>query len=154
MTLKVFVYGTLKPGERNYPIYCQDKVIEAIRAYTHGQLYHLSLGYPAMIVGTQKVQGYLLTLADETVLEKLDYLEDYHPLRSPQDNHYSRQTLSIYSLTGETLGDAWGYLMTVQKIQQLGGKLIPSGWWTENGDYSDNITEQRGEFPLLDGSKQ
>ncbi|HAC63172.1 MAG TPA: hypothetical protein DCF68_06430 [Cyanothece sp. UBA12306] len=133
--MKVFVYGTLKPGECNYRSYCQKKVIEIIKAYTYGQLYHLSLGYPAMTRGNQKVQGYLLKFFDDTVLQKLDDLEDYYPLRSPQDSQYLRQNLVIYSPIGELLGEAWGYLMTVEKIKQLGGKLITSGWWTQDKDY-------------------
>ncbi len=30
--LRVFVYGTLKPGEANYQKYCAGKVVEAKRA--------------------------------------------------------------------------------------------------------------------------
>lgn len=87
-----------------------------------------------MTEGDNKAIGFLLTFADEGVLERLDELEDYHPQRSPQDNEYERQKLPIYDLSGEPLGEAWGYLMALEKVRQLGGVLVPSGWWTTIGD--------------------
>ncbi len=75
---KVFVYGTLKPREINYSYYCQGKVIEEIRAFISGQLYHLPVfGYPAAIPGEGKIEGFLLTFADNRFLADLDELEDY-----------------------------------------------------------------------------
>lgn len=129
--MNVFVYGTLKPGERNYPIYCQTQVIQICQAYTYGHLYHLKLGYPAMTVGDQKVRGYLLTFADEAILTSLDRLENYQPQRSPQKNQYLRKKLPIYAATEEFLGDAWGYVMTFSKVMTYQGTLIESGWWTQ-----------------------
>ncbi len=128
--LRVFVYGTLKPEESNYLLHCEGYVIEKVRAYAEGELYHLKLGYPAMIVGEGKVHGYLLTFWDSTRLKQLDDLEGYNPYRSPQDNEYLRRSLPIYTMTGNSLGEAWTYVMTLAKIQELGGTLIHSGWWT------------------------
>ncbi|NET53980.1 MAG: gamma-glutamylcyclotransferase, partial [Merismopedia sp. SIO2A8] len=42
---KVFVYGTLKPGEVNYDQYCASKVVEEIRAIAFGELFDLPIGY-------------------------------------------------------------------------------------------------------------
>ncbi len=42
--LRVFVYGTLKPGEVNYQKYCNGKVVEQERALTLGQLFALQDG--------------------------------------------------------------------------------------------------------------
>jgi gamma-glutamylcyclotransferase (GGCT)/AIG2-like uncharacterized protein YtfP len=128
--LKIFVYGTLKPGEYNYQYYCAGKVVEAIKAYTWGQLYHLTLGYPALTTGNDKVTGFLLTFADKEILKSLDELEDYCPQRSPQENEYQRQKIPVYDLAGQSLGKAWGYVMALEKVQQFGGVLVPSGWWT------------------------
>lgn len=125
---KIFVYGTLKPGEINYPYFCADQVIESTRVWTKGRLYDLSVGYPAMTPGTGRVDGFLLVLA--TPLEILDELEDYHPGKPPQDNEYYRQKTFVYRLGGEPVGEAWGYFMTDEKIQQLGGVWLPGGWWT------------------------
>jgi gamma-glutamylcyclotransferase (GGCT)/AIG2-like uncharacterized protein YtfP len=130
--LKVFVYGTLKPGEENYHCYCASHVIEAKKAYTWGRLYHLPLGYPAMTTGKSKVIGFLLTFSNQEILKSLDELEDYSSLRSPQDNEYERQKIPVYDLSGEPLDEAWSYVMTACKVKQLKGVLVPSGWWSFN----------------------
>ena len=127
---KIFVYGTLKPGEVNYSYFCAAQVIEATRVYTRGRLYHLPIGYPAMSSGTSRVDGFLLVLANHDSLAILDRLEDYHPDKPPQDNEYNRRKTQIYRLSGEPFGEAWGYFMVQKKIQQLGGVWLPSGWWS------------------------
>ncbi len=137
--LKIFVYGTLKPGETNYQRYCAGKVVEAKRAIAFGQLFDLPLGYPAMTLGDSPVQGFLLTFADPNVLSILDELEDYDPQRLPEENEYYRQQIDIYSPTGQALGLAWVYLMTSKQVQYLEGIPIPSGWWS---GYVDNLTPE------------
>ncbi len=128
---KVFVYGTLKPGEFYYPRYCAGKVVEEKPAIAMGQLYHLpSLGYPAMIPGENQVQGCLLTLANAATLYHLDELEDYEPHRQPEQNEYNRYQIEIYDLTGQSLGRAWAYFMTLEKVQHYQGILIASGCWS------------------------
>jgi gamma-glutamylcyclotransferase (GGCT)/AIG2-like uncharacterized protein YtfP len=127
--MKVFVYGTLKPGEQNYPTYCEGKAIAVQPAYTYGKLYHLCLGYPAMTIGTEKVTGYLLTFADESNLIELDELEDFDPQGLPENNEYQREIVPIYDLEDRSLGKAWGYLMNLKKIEAFGGIFLPSGWW-------------------------
>jgi gamma-glutamylcyclotransferase (GGCT)/AIG2-like uncharacterized protein YtfP len=127
--MKVFVYGTLKPGEQNYPAYCEGKAIVVQPAYTYGKLYHLCLGYPGMTVGTEKVQGYLLTFADESNLVELDELETFDPQGLPENNEYQREMIPIYDLEDRYLGQAWGYLMDLEKIETFQGVFIPSGWW-------------------------
>lgn len=126
----VFVYGTLKPGEKNYLSYCAGRTMAETKAYTLGHLYHLPLGYPAMAFGKQKVEGYLLTFPNTSILTSLDELEDYQPDRSPNLNEYNRQQVFVYSLTADVLGKAWVYLMNLEKIQQAQGKFINSGCWS------------------------
>lgn len=128
---KVFVYGTLKPGESNYFPYCAGKVLEEIEAYTLGELYHLCLGYPGMTLGDSQIRGFVLTFAEEGILASLDALESYDPRRSPQENEYNRQKIPVYSSDNKPLGRVWGYVMSVEKVKQLGGVLVPSGWWTQ-----------------------
>ena len=129
-TIKVFVYGTLKPGEINYQRYCALTVVEERRAIAIGQLYDLRLGYPAMTLGDSQVQGFLLTFADASILRYLDELEDYNPNRKPEENEYNRQQIEVYDLEGRSLGLAWVYLMTLEQVQSLKGVLIPSGSWS------------------------
>jgi gamma-glutamylcyclotransferase (GGCT)/AIG2-like uncharacterized protein YtfP len=128
--LKVFVYGTLKPGEANYQHYCAGKVVEEQSAIAFGQLYDLPLGYPAMTIGESPVQGFLLTFADSSILTALDELEDYNPNRLPQENEYERKQIEIYNLPGQSIGRAWTYLMTPEQVERLGGVLLRSGWWS------------------------
>ncbi|MEB3180692.1 MAG: gamma-glutamylcyclotransferase [Nostocaceae cyanobacterium] len=132
--LKVFVYGTLKPGEVNYPRYCAGKVVEAQRAYTYGKLFSLPLGYPAMTTGNNHVHGYLLAFADSNILFSLDQLEDYDPARPAAENEYNRQQIEIYALQGHSLGQTWAYLMSINQVYQMGGILQPDGWWSSCGN--------------------
>lgn len=128
--IKVFVYGTLKPGEANYNSYCEGKVIAATKAYTFGQLYALPMGYPGMTEGNGKVEGFLLTFDNPKILASLDRLEDYEETRSPQINEYYRQQVAIYDLSGGFLDYAWAYFMTKAKVIHFQGILLSSGWWT------------------------
>lgn len=129
MSIRVFVYGTLNPGEINYQRYCEGKIVSAQPAIALGELFDLPLGYPAMIPGNSPVRGFLLTFTDPTLLTVLDELEDYNPQRNPEDNEYSRQQVTIYDLANQSLGEAWIYLMQPERVQRLGGKLITSGCW-------------------------
>lgn len=127
--LKIFVYGTLKPGESNYLRYCSGKVVQSQVAIALGRLFELPMGYPAMTKGAGWVQGSLLGFQTWQMLEQLDYLEDYNPNRSPDKNLYNRQQIEVFNLNQQPLGDAWVYLMSSAKIQRLGGVFLPQGHW-------------------------
>lgn len=127
--LKIFVYGTLKPGGSNYSAYCSGKVMQAQAVIAQGILFELPAGYPAMTLGAGWVQGSLLWFQDRQMLEQLDYLEDYDPSRSPDKNLYHRQQIQVFDPSQQPLGDAWVYLMSPAKIQCLGGIFLPEGHW-------------------------
>lgn len=137
--VRVFVYGTLKPGEASYSIYCSHKVVDAQRAVALGELFALPMGYPAMITGEDAVHGYLLSFADRSILHALDELEDYQPTRQNSENLYNRQEIEIYNLQGLFFGYAWVYLMSLEQVHHLGGIPQPSGWWSGCG-----LTAKRG----------
>lgn len=101
-------------------------------AIAHGQLYHLSLGYPGMILGDGQVQGFLLTFTDSTIFDSLDELEDYNPNRRPEDNEYNREQIKVYDLAEQSLELAWVYFMTPEKVKNFQGILIPSGCWSSD----------------------
>jgi gamma-glutamylcyclotransferase (GGCT)/AIG2-like uncharacterized protein YtfP len=128
--VKVFVYGTLKPGESNYQHYCGAKVVTATTATVKGQLFALPVGYPAMVLDEGIVQGYLLTFNTPHILQHLDPLEGHDPQRPPENNFYNRKQLEVYTPQGEPLGLAWAYFMTLDQVEQIGGVLIPDGCWT------------------------
>lgn len=142
--LKVFVYGTLKPGEQYYDRYCAGKVIQQQQAMAYGELFDFpQLGYPAMTTGSSRVYGVVLTFADASSLEQLDELEDYQPNRPPEQNEYIRVPIETFSpdisdhsnsldhpSDDQSLGWAWVYLMERRQAEQLGGVRVPQGNWT------------------------
>jgi len=127
--IKVFVYGTLKPGEANYKRYCAGQVAAETSAIAYGQLFALPAGYPAMTPGDNVVQGFLLEFTNPAILTILDRLEDYDPNRPSNQNLYDRQEIQVFTPDKEPLGTAWVYLMTVEQAHHYGGVLLPSGWW-------------------------
>ncbi len=127
--LRVFVYGTLKPGEANYQKYCAGKVLDATPAITLGELFALPMGFPAMTLGDRPVYGYLLSFTNPEILMALDELEDYQPARDASENLYYRQMIEIYDLEERSLGCAWVYLMTKESICQLEGVVLTDGCW-------------------------
>jgi len=131
--VRVFVYGTLKPGEANYQKYCAGKVLNAKRAVILGKLFALPMGYPAITLGQNQVHGYLLSFSDPEILQALDYLEDYQPNRPSSENLYNRQQVEAYTQQGEALGWAWFYLMNLELVNQLNGTLLADGWWSGCG---------------------
>lgn len=128
----VFVYGTLKPGEVNYPRYCGERVERIVAARTCGRLFDLPLGYPAAVAEGYEhgwVSGYLLLFGDRGVLAALDRLEDYQPGRSPQANEYQRRFVPVCSPVGCYLGYAWAYFMLPARVRAYGGRLLGAGVW-------------------------
>jgi gamma-glutamylcyclotransferase (GGCT)/AIG2-like uncharacterized protein YtfP len=129
--VKVFVYGTLKPGEANYQAYCADRPLNVRTCYALGELYHLpARGYPAMTDGARHIQGCLLTFPDPNILIELDRLEDYQSERAPVDNEYQRELIEVYDRLDQPLDRAWVYLMEPNKVRQLQGILVLSGSWS------------------------
>ncbi len=139
--MKVFVYGTLKPGEPFFQVFLGARVLTWQPAKTRGCLFHLPLGYPALVVdraadliqGEGWVAGSLLEFAPtdgSAVLSALDVFEEYEATRSPAENQYERQLRAVFAPTGESLGVAWMYVMQRDRVQQLEGIPIPSGVWS------------------------
>jgi gamma-glutamylcyclotransferase (GGCT)/AIG2-like uncharacterized protein YtfP len=146
--LQVFVYGTLKPGESNYNRYCEGNVLSVEPAIAPGKLYDFpQLGYPGMMrvesadlaTHLATVQGVILSFADPNILKILDELEDYDQTRSPDQNEYLRQTITVTCrgaiATPKTIlkniqKTVWVYVMTHDTIQKLGGIWLPDGIWT------------------------
>ncbi|MHC5758746.1 gamma-glutamylcyclotransferase family protein [Nostoc sp.] len=130
---RVFVYGTLKPGEANYKRYCTGKVVDVKRAFVQGKLFALPMGYPAMTLGDGQVYGYLLSFFNPKILNELDVLEDYQPNRQTPENLYNREIIEVYEPQSLSSSWAWVYLMTLQQVDQLGGFVQPDGWWSGCG---------------------
>lgn len=147
--LDVFVYGTLKPGERNHQI-CASSVVEARPAIASGQLYALPLGYPSMTLGTGTVHGVILSFADAGILDVLDAYEQHDPeafrCHAPDlsiaQYQYDRVQIKTYDQAQRFLGCAWSYVMSLEQIQRLGGIWLPDGQWQPPHNTS--------EYPFLE----
>ncbi|MDZ7969045.1 MAG: gamma-glutamylcyclotransferase [Nostoc sp. DedSLP03] len=131
--VRIFVYGTLKPGEANYKRYCASKVVDVKTAIVQGKLFALPMGYPAMTLGDSQVYGYLLSFSNPKILNELDVLEDYQPNRLTPENLYNRHIIEVYEPQSLSYSWAWVYLMTLEQVEQLGGLLQPNGWWSGCG---------------------
>ena len=144
MTLNVFVYGTLKPGGRYHAAYCREHLLEAVPAIAPGILYHLPHPhhYPAMTQGDRPVRGFLLRFSNNTVLSKLDALEDYDPNRATKDNLYDRRLIttqitpplpntnsSVPTQKEAQTVLAWAYFMESDTVRALGGIQVESNNW-------------------------
>ncbi len=147
--MDVFVYGTLKRGERNHDRFCQG-VIRIREATIHGWLYNLPFGFPALAapeesvlaVGTLDysadaerqvatipeevpirgdiVHGELLTFDDPLArLPALDGLEGFRP---DEDCLYRRVLIPVRADDG--MQAAWAYA-----IERASGEYLPGGRW-------------------------
>lgn len=134
----VFVYGTLKPGEKKHHV-CASHVVASKPAIANGCLYALPFRYPAMTLEAGIVHGTVLSFSNETILEALDAYERhdpaefyaYAPKQRLEHNEYDRQKITVYDQTKQELGQAWTYLMTKEQVQRLGGIFLPDGQWSQ-----------------------
>jgi gamma-glutamylcyclotransferase (GGCT)/AIG2-like uncharacterized protein YtfP len=126
---KVFVYGTLKPGNRLYPA-IGGFVEDSIEGYTAGVMYSAShRGFPYVVFNDDKaepptIMGFVLTFDPsmiEFVLRELDAIEG-HPA------HYKRVKIMVY--TDDGVVEAWSYdgSPTVDKWVDM-PEPIMSGVW-------------------------
>lgn len=130
-TVKVFVYGTLMPGECNHQSYCQGQIVPPLPGYVLGEIYHLQhFGYPGVCEGKDKVWGYCLTFPNGFCLADLDNLEDYQPGRNSRLNVYDRFRANVFDPQGKVISEAWLYRMAPARIREYGGIYLPLGQWS------------------------
>jgi gamma-glutamylcyclotransferase (GGCT)/AIG2-like uncharacterized protein YtfP len=141
-SIRLFVYGTLKPGQCNEWVY-RDYPVGVMGAIARGYLYHLPLGYPGFVPSatadatTAPVQGALLTCADPRILAVLDDFEQHDPGAiarllpgvDPTTCGYTRRQIPLWDTTGTAIPPAWAYCMTEAQVQQLQGVGLPQGRW-------------------------
>ncbi|NMF83614.1 gamma-glutamylcyclotransferase family protein [Nodosilinea sp. P-1105] len=127
---QLFVYGTLKPGEGAFEQFCQPFTPDRQLAMAPGRLYRLPLGYPAMTLEEGWVQGVLLTFGNAAILTTLDEFEEYYP-DNPKASEYQRLRHGVYNLEQTFLTQAWVYTMSLDRVQALGGRWLPEGYWSQ-----------------------
>lgn len=128
MLNRIFVYGTLKPGGRNY--FLARGVVHTETAYLEGyDLVHFEPErYPAMVPsievsGAGRVHGVVLTFRDiEAALPALDALEGLH-LSPPE---YERVLVTVRP-SGQTV---WTYVYVNQtRLTAAGVSAVAGGDW-------------------------
>jgi gamma-glutamylcyclotransferase (GGCT)/AIG2-like uncharacterized protein YtfP len=105
----VFVYGTLRPGQRNYERLLAGRTVQVSPAIAKGlALYGHRFPYAVTQSGARTV-GDLITIKPSLyreVLADLDQLEGYQPNR-PESSHYIRSTRSIVATVSTPNGGTW-----------------------------------------------
>ncbi|MGK0618725.1 gamma-glutamylcyclotransferase family protein [Meiothermus cerbereus] len=130
----VFVYGTLKQGERNFSVSRQAGWVRSELAYIEGfRLFHIPQGdlrpyaYPGVVQGEGRVFGEVQWFADLShALELLDALEDEGSeyLRIPTTAYLYRQAAQPCAV--------WLYTYpSLQAVQSVSGIWLPEGVWRE-----------------------
>jgi gamma-glutamylcyclotransferase (GGCT)/AIG2-like uncharacterized protein YtfP len=109
--LPVFVYGTLRPGQKNYRRYLQGKTVREAAACCDGRLFVLpEEGYPYLLPGAGRVWGELIFLAPAAyaqTLRQLDALEEYDPDQEAT-SVYLRRRATVRLTAGEEY-QSWVY---------------------------------------------
>ena len=129
--LKVFVYGTLKPGGHYWPEFCEGQLADdPVAAKIRGSLYDLHVGYPGLILDDRAwVYGFVLKMSSAAAFSRLDYLEGYAPGRPESQNEYNRLKVPSFNLSDEPLGQVWAYEMTPATRARHQTTLIKDGNW-------------------------
>jgi gamma-glutamylcyclotransferase (GGCT)/AIG2-like uncharacterized protein YtfP len=124
--IPVFVYGTLRPGEKNYSHYLAGRTVSEVPATAEGQLYYIADGgYPYVEPGPGTVSGELIYLDPrryEPTLQAIDALEEYDPGDERQSIYLRRRT-SVTLSDGRSTA-AWIYYWNCPSIA---GARIASG---------------------------
>lgn len=114
---RLFVYGTLRSGERQAGL-LGDRRRRPARV--RGRLYRLDAGYPALVAADGGwVEGELIDDVDDRLLGLLDHYEGV------AEGLFRRERVTV--TLGLRTERAWTYVMS--HPERRGGVLIPSGRW-------------------------
>ncbi|MEU9288053.1 gamma-glutamylcyclotransferase family protein [Streptomyces sp. NPDC048275] len=136
MNLPFFVYGTLRPGERNHALFLCGRTASEEPGRLAGAVLYDGPGYPyAVEESGGVVRGELVTALPEVygeLLGALDRLEEYVP--GDPRNLYERVAREVTREDG-TAVRAWVYVAApaVAAGLRAHGKLIEGGEWRGRG---------------------
>lgn len=124
--LPIFVYGTLRPGGKNYLHFLAGRTVDEVTATAEGQLYFVADGgYPYVEPGPGLVSGELIYLDPhhyEETLQAVDELEEYDP-DNEAHSVYLRRSTTVFLADGNPAA-AWIYYWNCPSIT---GIRISSG---------------------------
>jgi gamma-glutamylcyclotransferase (GGCT)/AIG2-like uncharacterized protein YtfP len=136
LSIKLFVYGTLRRGEISF-----EKLGQATRlaeqAWTKGTLYETIYNYPALRPGEDHVYGELYEISEDD-LSVVDEWEGF--VGDPEKNLYYREQKTIQTDRGPD--KAWVYFLSDSKISILKEKI-------ELGDFRISRFIQRKDQPFF-----
>jgi gamma-glutamylcyclotransferase (GGCT)/AIG2-like uncharacterized protein YtfP len=128
----LFVYGTLKTGERNSNRFAGTPAVRTSAARTPGRLVDLG-GYPGLVAAESSsdwVRGEYLEFADiDALLTELDRFEDYRPEEVATCEYVRREVAAVLEDGSEQR--AWAYLYN---LPHAALPVIPGGEWHERGE--------------------
>lgn len=117
----VFVYGTLRWGERNHRLLSDANCVARI-AYAKGSLIDTAADYPAMYVDSDDVVVGELYEVNDQQFKSLDELEGFYQPNDPR-NHYERIQIEVQTDRGAI--EAWVYVYQKDRTAET----IPFGDW-------------------------
>ncbi|MEU4796943.1 gamma-glutamylcyclotransferase family protein [Streptomyces sp. NPDC023327] len=134
--LPFFVYGTLRPGERNHAVHLRGDDVDAQGpALLPGAVLYEGPGYPYAVEDPEAgpVHGELVTAAPhahDRLLAALDLLEEYAP--GDPRNLYDRVTREVTRTADGATVRAWVYVAAprVTAYLRASGAVIEGGDWT------------------------
>ncbi|MEU6271666.1 gamma-glutamylcyclotransferase family protein [Streptomyces populi] len=131
--LPFFVYGTLRPGERNHDLFLRGRTRSEEPGRMRGLVLYAGPGYPyAVDEPAGAVRGEIVTArpgAYEELLAELDELEEYVP--GDATGLYERVARDAVRADGVTVVRTWVYVAAPAVAARLrsGGELIEDGDW-------------------------
>ncbi len=122
----VFVYGTLRPGEKNYPRYLGGRTSRERPGTIRGELYFVrDGGYPYVAEGDSIVRGDVMEIDPalyHQTLRALDELEEYDPENEAESVYLRRRTAVRLDDGADVI--AWTYYWN---CPQIVGERVESG---------------------------
>ncbi|MFD7699823.1 gamma-glutamylcyclotransferase family protein [Streptomyces caelestis] len=133
MILPFFVYGTLRPGERNHDLFLRGRTLSEEPGRLRGAVLYEGPGHPyAVEEPGGVVRGELVTALPEAypgLLAELDRLEEYVP--GDPRNLYERVARDVVRTGDGTAVRAWVYVAAPAVTTRLRarGKPVEGGEW-------------------------
>lgn len=124
----VFVYGTLKPQERNNYFLDKGGKYKLIESYVDGfDLYHLHReNYPGVVRGSHRVYGF--TVEYEDINDAIDHLDELEDVNS-NPPLYNRVATKSVTNDGREI-DTWIYTYANHmRLFDESAAFVPSGVW-------------------------
>ena len=113
---KIFVYGTLLEGCRNYLRYLDGHVHQIMPAYVKGTLYSLKgRDHPALLPGSDFIRGEVME-ADDEVIPAINQLEGYVP-GSPGNEYEKVDHAQIYAVKKNSRSARFRYICIISNPQ-------------------------------------